>query len=47
MVVESLMMPFEIVKIVKENSMSIRLAYFHIQSIMLLHEQLNSKEHYS
>ena len=46
-VVESQMVLFGIVKIVKEKFMSLGLVYFHIHLLMLIHDQINNREHYS
>ena len=45
--VKSQMMLFNIFEIVKSILMSLRLVYFHIQSLMLRHEQINNTEHFS
>ena len=46
-VVKLRMTLFDIVKIVKRSFMSLGLVYSHIQSIMLMHDQINNTEHYS
>ena len=46
-VVKSQLVLFGIVKIVKGNFISIGLVYFHIHSILLIHDHINITEHYS
>ena len=41
------MMLFDMVKLVGGNLMSLGLVYFHIHSLMLIHDQTNNTEHYS
>ena len=41
------MMLFDLLKIVKGNFMSLGLVYFHIHSLMLIHDQVYKTEHYS
>ena len=46
-VVKSHMMLFDMLKIVKENFMSLGLAYFYIHSLKFIHDQINNTEHFS
>ena len=46
MVVKSKMMLFDIAEMVKENFMSLGLVYFHIHSLLLIHDQITNTEHY-
>ena len=38
---------FDMVKVVKGNCMALGLVYFHIYSLMLIHDQIIFTEHYS
>ena len=46
-VVISQMMLFDMVKIIKGNFMSLGLVYFYVQSLLLIHDQINNTEYYS
>ena len=47
LMVKSHMMLFDMVKLVKGTLMSLGFVYFHIHSLMLIHDQINNTEHYS
>ena len=44
---KSHMMSFDMVKIVKGTLMSLEVVYFHIHSLILIHDQFTKTEHYS